>query len=197
MGIEKQGAKPSGRMGNFMGKLMNQFHTGFYRKYYAKVLSEEAKSILDIGCGGGSFIQFLSKKSAEYTLFGIDHSPEMVGMSEKVNKDAVKSGQVKISEASVMELPYDNESMHLVTAHETLQFWPDMEKSFAEVYRVLKKGGEFMIINNYPKEGTKWWKIAKLKDADAFVSAFKKAKFEVINIDLKTKKRFIIATAQK
>ena len=32
----------------------------------------------------------------------------------------------------------------LVTAFETVYFWPDLKKSFSEVYRVLKPGGMFM-----------------------------------------------------
>ncbi len=43
-----------------------------------------------------------------------------------------------------MELPYDTGKFDLVTAFETVYFWPDLVKSFSEVYRVLKPGGMFM-----------------------------------------------------
>ena len=35
----------------------------------------------------------------------------------------------------------------LATAFETIYFWPGLEKCFAEVARILKPGGIFMIVN--------------------------------------------------
>lgn len=35
----------------------------------------------------------------------------------------------------------------MVTAFETIYFWPEIEKSFAEVRRVLQPGGRFLIVN--------------------------------------------------
>ena len=35
----------------------------------------------------------------------------------------------------------------MATAFETVYFWPDIEKSFAEVKRVLAPGGKFLIVN--------------------------------------------------
>lgn len=176
---------------------MNLFHTGFYKKYYNEKLPSDSIRILDIGCGGGSLIKYLTKKKKGYKLYGIDHSLEMVELSNKVNKQAVKEGQVNIVEGSVTNLPYDNEIMDVVIANETVQFWPDIEKSFTEIFRILKKGGYFFIINRYPPEGTKWRQIAKLKNENDFKLAFEKAGFERIDIDLRTKKGWIITKSKK
>ena len=35
----------------------------------------------------------------------------------------------------------------MVTAFETVYFWPEIQKSFAEVRRVLMPGGKFLIVN--------------------------------------------------
>lgn len=35
----------------------------------------------------------------------------------------------------------------VATAFETIYFWPDIEKSYAEVKRVLAPGGKFLIVN--------------------------------------------------
>lgn len=34
MGLEKQGGKPSGIIGNWIGRLMNKFHTSIYINYF-------------------------------------------------------------------------------------------------------------------------------------------------------------------
>lgn len=42
-------------------------------------------------------------------------------------------------------MPFDDNSFDIVTAFETIYFWPDIEKCFGEVKRVLKPGGIFLI----------------------------------------------------
>ena len=44
-------------------------------------------------------------------------------------------------------LPFENEKFDVVTAFETVYFWPGLPKCFQEVYRVLKPGGTFLICN--------------------------------------------------
>lgn len=197
MGLEKQGSKPSGTTGYFIGKMMNIFHTGFYKKYYSKVLPENSISILDIGCGGGSLIKYLVSKNRKYKLYGLDHSEEMVSLSKNVNKKVINNGQAFIECGSVTKLPFENETMHIVMANETVQFWPDISESFSEIKRVLKKDGLFFIINRYPSEGSKWWKMVKLKNENDFNNAFLKAGFKHIDFDLKTRKGWIIARTIK
>ena len=38
-------------------------------------------------------------------------------------------------------------SFDVVTAFETIYFWPDIEHCFNEVKKVLKPGGQFVIVN--------------------------------------------------
>ena len=46
-----------------------------------------------------------------------------------------------------MNLPFADKLFDVVTAFETVYFWPDLLKSFQEVYRVTKNGGTFFICN--------------------------------------------------
>ena len=48
-------------------------------------------------------------------------------------------------EGNVLSLPFDDDKFDIVTAFETVYFWPDIEKAFGEVKRVLKPGGIFLI----------------------------------------------------
>jgi len=48
-----------------------------------------------------------------------------------------------VLEASVSSLPFKDNTFVMATAFETVYFWPDIEKSFAEVKRVLVPGGKF------------------------------------------------------
>ncbi len=197
MGLEKQGSKPTGKIGYFIGKLMNRFHTAFYKKYYDSILPKGSVTFLDLGCGGGRLIAHLYDRAPTYRLFGLDHSQEMIALSEQVNQEGIERGHVTFDCSSVSHLPYDQNSMQIVTANETVQFWPDIPTAFAEVYRVLKQEGSFFIINRYPPEGSKWWKLAKLKNAADYQRALEAAGFKSIETDLTTKKGWIVSRAIK
>ena len=103
--------------------------------------------ILDIGCGGGANLQRLMQRSLKGKVTGVDYSPVSVEKSRKVNADAIDEGRCQVKEASVSSLPFKDNSFIMATAFETVYFWPDIEKSFAEVKRVLVPGGKFLIVN--------------------------------------------------
>ena len=103
--------------------------------------------ILDIGCGGGANLARLMGRSLHADVTGVDYSPVSVEKSRKVNADAIAEGRCKVLEASVASLPFKDDAFGMATAFETVYFWPEIEKSFAEVWRVLSPGGEFLIVN--------------------------------------------------
>ena len=62
----------------------------------------------------------------------------------------------------VAALPFGDSQFALVTAFETVYFWPDIEKSFAGVRRILSDGGTFLIVNEddgLSGNNGKWEKI--------------------------------------
>ena len=78
-------------------------------------------------------------------VYGIDYSIESVKLSKEVNEKLIKEGKVEIQEGNVKSLPFEDNTFDIVTAFETVYFWPDIEKCFGEVKRVLKPGGIFLI----------------------------------------------------
>ncbi len=197
MGIEKQGAKPTGFVGKIFGKLMNKFHTRIYINYFEKNLPAANAKILDVGCGGGKFLNYLSVKNKDYLLFGLDHSSKMISLSQKVNQQAISQNRLKLIQGSASKIPLDDLQIDLATAFETIQFWPDIATSFASIERVLKKGGKFVIINRYPAEGSKWWRLAKLKTTADYKQHLENAGFKKNAIDLNFKKGWIVVEAIK
>jgi ubiquinone/menaquinone biosynthesis C-methylase UbiE len=197
MGFEKQGAKPSGLIGKIIGRLMNKYHTTLYIDYFKNKLPKENSRILDIGCGGGEFLKFLNDSNDSYQLFGLDHSPEMIDLCSKVNKRAIEKKSLKLMQSSVTDIQLKNSQLDLITAFETVQFWPDTEESFLEIYRLLKESGQFLIINRYPPEGSKWWKMAKIKNDKDYIRKLEKAKFNKITVDSTFKNGWIVVLATK
>ena len=118
--------------------------------------------LLDVGCGGGANVARMLSLASKGTVQGIDHSPVSVEKSQKVNAAAIAAGYCRIQEGSAAELPFGENSFDLVTAFETVYFWPEIEKCFADVRRTLKDGGRFLIVNEddgLTGNNEKWEKI--------------------------------------
>ena len=112
----------------------------------ARSASPDAK-ILDCGCGGGANIRTMLKKCPNGEVKGVDYSPVSVEKAKKVNEDAILNGRCVILQGNVADLIFAANQFDLVTAFETIYFWPDLLQSFREVHRVLKQDGTFLICN--------------------------------------------------
>lgn len=128
-------------------KIYDETNTAYYSKYpkiSCKDVAQRLKcsayqSLLDIGCGTGYLIDMLQKqKSADY--YGLDLSPEML----KVAKNKL-SGSVELTEGYSDSLPYEDSSFDVVTCIQSFHHYPKPEKAMAEAYRVLKKGGLYIL----------------------------------------------------
>ena len=129
--------------GRFMLKSMNKGHEKLASWGRSYINIENDYTVLDLGCGGGANIEYFLTKAKK--VYGIDHSETSVKMSSEINKEAIESGRCEILLKDVNSLPFEDESIDIVTAFETIYFWNDIEECFKEIYRVLKKGGQFLI----------------------------------------------------
>ena len=96
---------------------------------------------------GGHHIKKLLQLCPKGKVQGIDYSAVSVEKARKVNASAIAAGRCAVQQASVAELPFEAEQFDVVTAFETIYFWPELAQNFREVYRVLKPGGTFFICN--------------------------------------------------
>ena len=153
--------KPQGFGGKIMVKMMNSGHSKLAKWGFTKIYAKSNAKVLDIGCGGGANIANWLAKCTNGHVTGIDYSKVSVAESEKLNAIAIKQGKCDIVYGDVSSMPFDNEAFDYVSAFETVYFWTDLEKCFAEVNRVMKSGGTFLICNE--SDGTnsadeKWTK---------------------------------------
>lgn len=102
----------------------------------------EGKEILDIGCGyGWCELNFL-KRGAK-NIVGAEIAEEDL-LTIKKN---IIDERVSVVVASAIDLPFPDESFDTVVSWEVIEHIPKgtEEKMFAEVHRVLKKGGAFYL----------------------------------------------------
>ena len=156
--------KPEGFFGKMMVNGMNGGgHAQMANWALSSVQIKEDSQILDIGCGGGANIARLLQRAPKGVVQGIDYSSVSVAKSSKVNAKAIAEGRCKVQEASVVKLPFVENTFDLITAFETIYFWPDIEHCFDEVKRVLKPGGQFVIVNESDGLQTRGNQVASIK----------------------------------
>lgn len=142
----KNVAKPEGKKGSETLKRMNDHHSSVSIWSFEHLNIHEDDVILDVGCGGGINIKRLHELSPKNKTYGIDYSKLSVEMSTELNQEYVDKGEVIIKEADVQDLPFEDDTFDIVTACETVYFWPNIVDSFKEIRRVLKDEGIFVII---------------------------------------------------
>lgn len=131
--------------GRFMVKSMNIGHEKLasWGRSFLNIRSTD--TLLDLGCGGGRNIQYFLTKANK--VYGIDYSRASVDIARILNDKDIKDGRCQIIEGDVKNIPFDEKTIDIVTAFETIYFWKDIEDCFREIHRVLKDGGEFLIVN--------------------------------------------------
>jgi ubiquinone/menaquinone biosynthesis C-methylase UbiE len=143
-----------------MLSFMNYTHAPLTNWGLKLVDVQDGWTMLDVGCGGGFTIRRLLKRSQDAQVYGIDISEESVAKARKVNAKVLDK-QVFITQGSAEMLPYEDGKFDLVTAVETVYFWPNLPGCLQEVRRVLKPGGKFAILVEVVDSNSKWTSVVE------------------------------------
>ena len=119
-------------------------------------LLKPGESILDLGCGtGGVTIPAKERIGSTGKAFGIDPSPEMIAIAKQ---KAIRSNiDIDFRVGVIEALPFPDSSFDVVTSSLMMHHLPEQLqlKGAAEVYRVLKPGGRWLIADMIrPKSST-------------------------------------------
>ena len=126
-------------------------------------------NISDLGCGTGELIEKLSGETSD-KLIGIDSSPEML---EQARLRLSKTGKADLRLGELEYLPMKNREIDTAVMNMVLHHISQPQLPMAEVYRVLKSKGIF-ILTDFEKHDNK--KIKKIMGGSW--SGFEKEKIE-------------------
>lgn len=100
----------------------------------------DGKRILDVGCGRGGTIQVLKTFFKPASLDGLDLSSAAIQFCRQAHLDP----HVSFHEGDAENLPFEDGSFEIVTNVESSHTYPNIERFYAEVFRVLRRDGHFL-----------------------------------------------------
>lgn len=136
----------SSQIASYFERLADTYGDGeYYGKRRAAVLEaigpeiEQAREVLDVGCGNGAFLVKFAQLPNIRTLTGADLTHDML-----LSARARAGARCRLVRANVAELPFKPESFDFILASHVLQFVGDVEGVVANIARYLRPGGLFV-----------------------------------------------------
>lgn len=107
--------------------------------------------VLDLCAGTGDLTLALARPGLARKVVGTDFSPEMLAVAERKAAGRTGAGSkaaspVTFSVADAQALPFPDSSFDVVTVAFGVRNLPDRAANFREVYRVLKPGGRYVVL---------------------------------------------------
>jgi len=198
-----QTRKPEGFLGKMMVNGMNGGHAKMADWGMSHLKTIVPEEILEIGCGGGRNAGELIKRYPNAKVTAIDYSDVSVQKATVYNSEAIKNGRCIVRRGDVSALTLPEGKYDLATAFETIYFWPGLEKCFAEVAKVIKPGGVFMIVNESDGTDETSLKFEKIIDGmkcyttEEIETALKSAGFSKVKSTHHKTKPWITVIAKK
>jgi len=116
------------------------------RNTIRKLSDKNPTSILDIATGTGDFAITASEKIKNAKIIGIDISAGMLEVGvQKIKKKAL-SERIELQKADSEALPFENAKFDAAIVGFGVRNFENLQKGLAEIYRVLKPGGVFYVL---------------------------------------------------
>ena len=198
-----QTRKPEGFLGKIMLGTMNSGHAKLADWGVSHLPDAAPNHVVDLGCGGGRNAGELLKRYPKAHVTAVDYSELSVEKARAYNKAMISAGRCEVLQGDVSDLKLPAEAFDLATAFETIYFWPGLERCFAQVQKVLRPGGYFMICNESDGTDPTSLKFEQIIDgmknhtAQEIEAALKAAGFADVKTDHHPSKPWLTVLARK
>ena len=115
------------------------------RKSYYSFIEKDLKNknLLDVGCGNGHDLVYY-RDVLGANISGVDPSEKQVALAnERLGADFAKVGYDQ-------EIPFSDNSFDILVSKWALQGFKDISKFYQEAIRILRPGGEMVVLATHP-----------------------------------------------
>lgn len=117
-----------------------------WRKKVLKIVSDtKPKIVLDIATGTGDLAILMAKSNAE-KIIGLDISAGMLEVGRKKIEEKKLASVIELVLADSENMPFEDNYFDAITVGFGVRNFENLEKGFAEILRVLKPNGVFVIL---------------------------------------------------
>ena len=134
------------------------------------------KSVLEVGCGQGSTLNYLPSLGAR--MHGIDMSATSLSRACAGAQEMGHADRVELSIGNAERLLFPDESFDAVVSVGVLHHTPDTEAGVREIWRVLKPDG-FAIVMLYRTGNPKWWATRLARELSSLIDKFQGKQFVI------------------
>ena len=119
-------------------------------QYLADRNIQRADTLLDLGCGDGNHLEYLTKYADK--LFGSDYN------LTRLVRARFRHSSARLFLADVLDYPARDDYFDIVFFNHVLEHIRDDAKALATISRILKPRG--LLVLGVPNEGAWWWQLA-------------------------------------
>jgi SAM-dependent methyltransferase len=119
------------------------YHRPNFRAILAVLELRPDDYLLEVGCGGGAFLQEALKTGCKAAA--IDHSSDMIRVAREANHEAIQQKRLEIRESDASSLPFPADTFTCSVMTGVFGFLPDPLQALSEIRRVLAPGGRMVL----------------------------------------------------
>ncbi len=144
--IEEMFDKVSGRY-DFLNRVLSLGIDRSWRKKLVGMMEVgKNSSLLDVACGSGDILVMAAEKYNDMQIGGLDLSGNMLKLADEKVKKKNLPNKVDFYQAAAENLPFSDESFDVTTCGFGVRNFGDLNKGLSEMKRVLKPGGQCLIL---------------------------------------------------
>ncbi len=137
---------------DFLNRLLTLRLDEYWRKKAVKqILREKPADMMDLGTGTGDLAVRVARSSGKIQVTGYDFSAPMLKVAQ-IKADKYRLENIHFVEGDAAEMPFDDNSFDVIAisfAFRNITFKnPNTDLYLKEVYRTLKPGGKFIIVES-------------------------------------------------
>lgn len=133
---------PHGVLGKGVAFVLNRGNKALIA---AAVDAATGATVADIGFGGGVGLELLLAREATAVVHGVEISPDMLARARSAYAHEVAAGRLRLTEGSMTDLPFADDSLDSAITVNTIYFVPDLDAACAELARAVRSGGKMVI----------------------------------------------------
>lgn len=143
--VENQLSFPNGEKGIEMAKAMNDTNIEMTLESVKALDINDNNTVLEIGHGNCGHLSETLKQAKNISFFGLEISKTMQQEAESINKNLLNQAHIEFQLYDGKTISFQDNSFDRIMTVNTVYFWENPTELLAEIYRVLKYNGLFVI----------------------------------------------------